>query len=215
MFPAAPAVNDAHIEGAQLYWWSGAAWMRGRSPGPGGHDDFGGNIGEVLSWFKTAVPVNFLLCDGAAFDPLIYPDLALLLGINNVPLLNDYVSMGVNNAGLGSRLPHALAAPRTPLLAHFAVTIGHVIDPTDAVARDHNHASFAGAVVVGWTGTSDHAYQTDGHEGNRDYGATQSSYAGAHRHRFTPVHAPVQHTGPNVPHPWHFTTRPIIRALLP
>jgi hypothetical protein len=215
MFPPAPAVNDAHTEGAQPYWWSGVAWTRGHPPGPANLGDKGGHIGEILAWYNTTIPVTFLLCDGSAFDPLVYPDLAGFLGGASVPNMNNYVNMGVNNAGLGSRLPAALAAPRIPLMAHFTTTIGKPKGTSVNPMGDHRHVTFPAAQIVGWTGSSDHAYQTDMSEANHDYGMTYSSYEGAHHHGFTPVHAPIVHPGSTEPQPWGFTALPIIRALLP
>lgn len=76
-----------------LYTWRGGAWTR--LVGVGGTNC---PVGAITTWPTVTPPPGWLICDGNPFDPLVYPELARVLGKNTTPDLTDEFLRGARNA---------------------------------------------------------------------------------------------------------------------
>ena len=56
-------------------------------------------MGSIVIWFTNIIPNGYLLCDGASFSQVTYPDLYAVLGnVNTTPDLRGYFLRGLNTS---------------------------------------------------------------------------------------------------------------------
>lgn len=194
-FPAAPTIGQTYTPSTGItYVWTGACWDRVAPTGIAVMP-----AGVIMAFGGTTPPPGALLCNGAAFNPAVYPALAAVLGSSNTPDLrgrvivgldtqvagsfaNRVTNAGVGNPGLDSKTMKATGGFDRFTLA--AVNIpAHTHDgsgTTSLVSSDHAH----GGTTVGEN--VDHAHYVSGY----------TAVDGSHRHtydRYTSV-APVTQT---------------------
>lgn len=207
MFPAAPTVNDRHVEGGQAYFWDGL-WERGHPPN---EIDAGGKIGEVKMWPQETAPAHFLTCDGQAFDQVTYPDLFAVLGKATLPnIANRFIKY--DRGAVGQMLSPIAGAPRGGVLT----TAVRGISSSDG---DHNHIAANRSHQTGWTDSSSALYaksEADAPSGSMDNvggGGLVTGYQADHTH--TVVITGVVSGGDAEMRPPNIATNFIIRASNP
>jgi hypothetical protein len=203
MFPAAPALNDHHVESDRMFHFDGAAWQLGHSAVD--LTDRGGRIGEIVTWFSATTPRRFLYCNGGHFDRTVYPELFGFLGDDHVPTIDDFLSQRIEGTAPGGRVRHALHAPVWPLKCQVSFSV--------ASGNSHRHVAYHGKHIVGWRmTTSSLAFQTDDTESNRNWGVCHTSHEGSHHHVVS--HHPNLTGVSGTPRPYCITARAVIRALI-
>jgi microcystin-dependent protein len=109
-------------------------------PGPPGADV---PIGSILAWPGTAPPTGWLVCDGAAVDPAVYPLLAQV--VSHTPdLRNNFIRGG--------------AAPNMAQRGAESVQLTEANLPAHRHAIDHDHAP-----VTSGEDSPDHAHGFKGY----------------------------------------------------
>jgi len=123
----------------------------------------GGPVGTIAMWGTATLPNGWLECNGAEFDPLVFPELFDVLGERYVPdLRNQFVrGKGDKTGGLLSRKGWTTGAPKNPFVA--------------AQAGDHQHSGGATSGGVVGIGNPDPAGVKSGNTGT----------SGMHTHTIT------------------------------
>ena len=149
-------------------------------------------IGSITAYPNATVPPKHLLCDGSAFDPLIYPELAAILPNHHVP---DLIGQFVRGAGPGlpinfTKRRWTTGGPRTQF-GGTTQTIG-------------NHTHGYSIQNPGQTGGG-----ANGTGGGSYFGeqARTSAAGGSHSHNFTVTTGGDTETAPD-----HMVLLYIIRA---
>jgi len=118
--------------------------------------DKGGRIGEIATYLIHQEPGNWLICDGAAFDPLTYPALQTFLGDVHTPNLNNNFIRGVQLSGTIRRAmttqEYMTHVPGDWSIADFAGQLPE--------AGRHRHVVAPSWNITGWSGNSDAQYFT-------------------------------------------------------
>ncbi len=139
--------------------------------------DKGGRIGEIATYTIHQQPGNWLLCDGAGFDIVVYPALRAFLGKATTPNLNAQFIRGVQTSGYIRRANttqgYMTMAPVGASIANFSGTL--------LPEGRHRHVIAPSHSIVGWSGNSDAAYfTTDAGDGGAYH--VRTSTTGAHIH---------------------------------
>jgi microcystin-dependent protein len=98
-------------------------------------------LGCVLPYFGSNAPSGYLICNGAAYNPVTYPDLYTLLGVNTLPDLRGRFIIGASSeyAALttGGESSHTLTVDEMPKHGHVIGQIGS----TDPEAQSFYYTS--------------------------------------------------------------------------
>ena len=124
-------------------------------------------LGVIVAWWDNGgtPPIGTLRCDGAPFDPAIYPELAAHLGSSNTPDLRGKFLRGTDAPGgpfPGNGQSGGWADAQLPTHNHTNAAHNHAID------HDHGNHVIAGG---------DHQ-----HTINHGHAASTSAAAGQHGH---------------------------------
>jgi hypothetical protein len=143
--------------------------------------DRGGCIGEIATYVIHQEPGNWLICNGAAFDPLVYPALQTFLGDVHTPNLNNQFIRGVELVPVAS-IRHAMTTQgyNTHVPAGWSIAGFSGRLPT---AGRHRHVIASSWSITGFSGNSDaRYYSTDGGDGGTGWAGTTDEHDGDHRH---------------------------------
>jgi microcystin-dependent protein len=125
-------------------------------------------IGAITMWAVADPPPGWLICDGQAFDAGVYPELAAVLGVTNVPDLRGQFIRGANGTtnplnsqqqwttGLArSGFRTAVDGDHTHVYSRFQVAI----DNGQRIRADNNDGGYRNQTT---TGTGAHTHVVTG-----------------------------------------------------
>jgi hypothetical protein len=118
-------------------------------------------IGTVITYCSSTPPPGYLLCDGTAFDPLVFTELAALLPAHHTPDLRGQFIRGwgapsgaSHSAAMLSQHASTTGRPRTSFTAagYTARAGGHNHEPNDALRWHSLSNGSGGNVDLEWNG---------------------------------------------------------------
>jgi hypothetical protein len=123
-------------------------------------------IASVIAYAGQHIPPGWLLCDGSAFDPLVYKDLNALLGRARVPDLRNQFIMGGSTTDPFTHHAQSTARPHNAFTGITNTDSGHTHNQNTA-GHAYNHSHGHGNDPSGFGGshslsTNTSAIQTGG-----------------------------------------------------
>ena len=151
-------------------------------------------VGEIVMWMTPTPPADHMVADGSQFDPLVYPELAAILGGDTLPDLTDQFVGGASAAHAPlTAQPFQTGKPKT---SHVSNRAGSHTHSTTRQGHHEHRGSYKRknqgggnqvAVLPDWNGQywGQTNWRGDSmviHDGAHDHGRVASA-GGAHEHR--------------------------------